>query len=718
MATQRISSSFSSPTVTFYLDADVVDTEPAPAGAGYGRWKIRMYLRMSKPSGSFYGGAGTQYGRGNGVNRATYSDGSSFLPSGTTSWNKGPYDFWVNANSEGYWSGTSTTYPLQMRLDYGSIDNTKSGSITLSRLATKPPAPSPIGLDQITTTSMRYRFSSNGTGGATFLRWEFQYSTSPTFASGNSGLITSSGSSTVTGLVPNVRYYFRSRGVNSLGNGAWSTTSNALTLSADVPGMLVSPQPSGRSAQVALTPPPNLPYPTGYRIQYTPAGGTAVTVDVTTSPYTVSGLTPGVTYGWRAAALSGSYVGPYTATSNHFQPQPSFNAGQYFDGSTTDTTDTDYQWLGTAGNSKSVAYGHPAKGWDAASKPDSLAVGVRVTGGNLSAFSVQYTFMTDATESGESMGVAFAGAAPILGGAYVGGLIHAAVSRPQRLAAMLTYYTAAGASMGTVLGPDVLVPGDGEMVELRVNDTASISGFVTISVVDVEGSGWSLWEAGDVVTLDSAILPFNDYYFDGSTTDTFQYNYVWAGTANDSASNRLESTIPAPDPLLDPDCPPVPAPPRPPAILDSCVEDDVVTWRQYWTEILWNDVPEWIDSVPIVHIEANNPVRLVRIRYYQNPNNLSIDEIPKDEYCNEQLISYIPSGVTLTLDGVSQRAWAQFSGSPGTFAADHLVYRGTDDVPVWPILGCSSGYYITIDVPEDSPVGSVEVRYEMVQKYS
>ena len=113
MATERIRwSSSGSPYVTFYLDADVVETQPAPAGAGYGRWRIRMYLRMTKGSSSNYGGAGTQYGLVNGAVLAAHS-ANPFLPSGITSWNQGPYDYWVNANSSGYWSGSSTTYPLQ-----------------------------------------------------------------------------------------------------------------------------------------------------------------------------------------------------------------------------------------------------------------------------------------------------------------------------------------------------------------------------------------------------------------------------------------------------------------------------------------------------------------------------------------------------------------------------------------------------------------------------
>lgn len=96
--------------------------------------------------------------------------------------------------------------------------------------ATIPPAPTPLEFQNISHTGMRARFSGNGNGGSAIIRWESQYSTSPTFASGNSGLITSNGTVEQTGLLPGTKYYWRHRGVNSLGNGAWSAITSATTL--------------------------------------------------------------------------------------------------------------------------------------------------------------------------------------------------------------------------------------------------------------------------------------------------------------------------------------------------------------------------------------------------------------------------------------------------------------------------------------------------------
>ncbi len=225
MATNRITSNQGpSPYASFYLDCDVAQTDPAGM-----RWLLRAYLRMSKGSSSNYGGSGFQSVQGAPGEIARYPR-SPFLPSGLTGWTQGPYDWWVPANGSGFWSGTSTTYPLGMQLSYGNVQTTAYGSIQLPQIATVPPAPKPLGVTNITQTSALYSFLSQGIGGGTFLRWEAQWSTSPTFATGNSPIVTSSGTTDFTDLPPGTTIYFRSRGVNSLGAGAWSQIISATTL--------------------------------------------------------------------------------------------------------------------------------------------------------------------------------------------------------------------------------------------------------------------------------------------------------------------------------------------------------------------------------------------------------------------------------------------------------------------------------------------------------
>jgi hypothetical protein len=82
--------------------------------------------------------------------------------------------------------------------------------------------------------------------------------------------------------------------------------------------------------------------------------------------------------------------------------------------------------------------------------------------------------------------------------------------------------------------------------------------------------------------------------------------------------------------------------------------------------------------------------------------------VDTDVWCSEQIISYLPQATVLTLDGVTQRAWAEVDGgSPQS--ADHLLY-GTGGTPAtWPILSCGVSYLISLEVPIDAPEGNVSI---------
>ena len=160
MATTRITAPYSSPYVTFYMDADVVETQTT-GGNGFGRWRIRFYLRMSKASGSFFNNSGVQIARVNGSDVGTVSR-AQFLPSSLTSWNEGPYDRWVNANSNGYWSGSSTSLPISMGLAYGNISADLKTTITLPRInvAKEPAQPRNPSISALTTNSVKLSWTA------------------------------------------------------------------------------------------------------------------------------------------------------------------------------------------------------------------------------------------------------------------------------------------------------------------------------------------------------------------------------------------------------------------------------------------------------------------------------------------------------------------------------------------------------------------------------
>lgn len=90
---------------------------------------------------------------------------------------------------------------------------------------TIPPAPTPMGFDQITHTSFRYRFNSAGDGGAAIEEWQFGFgynATTPQY------FVASNGTSIISTIVPGTIVYGWSRGRNSVGWGPWSVRSTAV----------------------------------------------------------------------------------------------------------------------------------------------------------------------------------------------------------------------------------------------------------------------------------------------------------------------------------------------------------------------------------------------------------------------------------------------------------------------------------------------------------
>lgn len=730
MGTVRIQSQQSSPATTFFLEADLLQIDWPNR-----RWLVRFYLRaMNGPGGSTasrFLNFGSQVGRFNG-NEFGRHQANVFLPggyaNGQTRWHDGPWDVWIGANAQGYWSGTSTTLPLQMGLQYGNINTQVGGSIDLPRIGTVPPPPTPLPTtpDLISATTMRYQFASAGDGGSNIIGWQAQYSTSPTFASGNSAIFESSGTTIFQGLTPNTMYYQRSRGYNGIGVGGWSAITSGKTTLATAPGLLVSPAMDGRSARIVATAPPEMPNPTGYQLEYRLQGAataTQMTLDAT-GAVTVSPLTPGATYEWRAAAVSGTYVGPFTTWQAWPQPNVNTSTGDYFDGSTPTRADLLFLWNSTVNNSISTARGQGVKGWGDFASGNTVSGGTgivyRITGGRSQSFAARVDFVTDATAAGFHAGIAYdaASAFTAIANAVYEGLIHVQLPRrAQRVAAMFVWLNAGGVEVSRNVGVSQAISGGAvEWTPLRVTGTpppGATRG--VIRVIDVnDGDGWSLWRSGDSMLIDDAITPFARYYFDGNTPDTAEWVYLWDGAVNDSTSRRVVNTEEPESPLVDPDCPPVPAPPRPPVIVDSCVDTEITSWRRFWQEIPAIYIPEWIDTVPTLRIETTTPVRQMRIRYYPNPFNRALGDLELDGFCAEQMVSFIPGDTIFTLDGVTQRAWAEVAGVRDVLPADHLLIS---DSSAWPLLGCGVAYYVTIDVPTDTPTNAVTLEYSLRQRY-
>lgn len=122
-------------------------------------------------------------------------------------------------NASYFVNGSLTLYAL-------GTASAGTGTRSLPSLAKVPAAPTPLSLDWIEMTTMRYRFQGNSNGGAPIIEWQIGFGTHPSTVQHT---MSSGGTSVVSGLAPGTTYYFWSRGRNAVGWGPWSARSSATT---------------------------------------------------------------------------------------------------------------------------------------------------------------------------------------------------------------------------------------------------------------------------------------------------------------------------------------------------------------------------------------------------------------------------------------------------------------------------------------------------------
>lgn len=687
-------------------------------------------------------------------------EGSSYSGNWTPDFRGGQHYIQLGSGTTGYKAHNSNG---ELTVNYSSSTSaggvlgsaSASGSFAANKLGTVPGSPPAVTIASATPTSLNYTGKSPSSDGSSPLeRSQHQITLQGTgwdsplqskyypYPSGVPQF-------TFTGLSAVKTYAIRMRYENATGWGGWSPTVYGTTLPNSAPGVVVSPSASGTSASVALSPPGGVTGVDFYTLERrvkTPVGA-VVTTKVTSSPVLVSGLTPGETYEWRATATFGSYTSPVSDWTTKKQPNPNTNAGDYFDGNSTspDNPNLDFSWVGTVNLSQSIATMPAPAGWltfaagagasggtgvvaqieDAAELPGTGTGAEKNKRAGVHAARIQ--FNSDATAAGFIAGLSSAavGRATIAAQVtYIGSIYVYIPGRQQRLQVEIGWYNNAGTSLSTSAAPAQLVPG-GQWVRLSVTaDSPENAVYAAVRVRDVTGDGWATWKGGDTFILDAAMLAVGSAtpYFDGSFVDDGMYAYNWGTTANASESVRTMFAVVPPDPLADPLCPPIPAPPRPPVILDDCIADPP-SWRRYFYKIPAAEVSDWLTELPTLIINSGNGgnaldpqgAKQIRIRIYPNPFNYPTDQLDLENFCSEQIISYMPPFTTLTLDGPLRRVFAEVQGSASR-PADHLLYGTGGTPPTWPELTCGIQYMISIDEPLPTPPGNVSMRVLLTRR--
>jgi hypothetical protein len=162
-------------------------------------------------------------------------------------------------------------------------------------------------------------------------------------------------------------------------------------------------------------------------------------------------------------------------------------------------------------------------------------------------------------------------------------------------------------------------------------------------------------------------------------------------------------------PVYDPTCPAVVPPPTPPSVPIGCYKAPV-NWKRRQFTIPKEHIPLWMDVVPTikVHAQALTATTNLRFRFYADvdgDNDILDDPC---SYCGDIVVSYVPPGQALVIDGAEQQVYVE---APGGIRrrADAVVFS-TDGGPFeWPVLSCGFGYIVTVDCEQTAKAPSVDL---------
>jgi hypothetical protein len=225
-----------------------------------------------------------------------------------------------------------------------------------------------------------------------------------------------------------------------------------------------------------------------------------------------------------------------------------------------------------------------------------------------------------------------------------------------------------------------------DLLEFHLQDNGAISGFLYMDgyMVEPGDTAGTVWD------------------------DTFT-GVEWSGTELESALLFPEGEA---DITVDPDCPVIPLPPAPPSVDVACVDEPAAYQRSVIT-ILENVVPRNLTAFPVLTLQAGaQDVRQARIRFWENPDHLTIDELDPCSFDGDIIVSFIPAGATLVIDGVQRTATMTLNGV--TQDASHLLYGGDGGPVDWPELTGGIEYLVTLDLDSAGTFSDTQMDVELV----
>lgn len=130
-------------------------------------------------------------------------------------------------------------------------------------------------------------------------------------------------------------------------------------------------------------------------------------------------------------------------------------------------------------------------------------------------------------------------------------------------------------------------------------------------------------------------------------------------------------------------------PPRPAAILPPNILK-ITSWRRLSLNIPVAQTQTWGRVVPVVNVSTIKDVQYLRLRFYKDGN-------AGCAFAGEFIVSYMPAGSTLKLDGVKREATIRLKTGK-VVPAGNLLFGSNGRPFMWPTLGCQHAYKMTADL--------------------
>jgi hypothetical protein len=150
---------------------------------------------------------------------------------------------------------------------------------------------------------------------------------------------------------------------------------------------------------------------------------------------------------------------------------------------------------------------------------------------------------------------------------------------------------------------------------------------------------------------------------------------------------------PAPSALIDPECPPPPAPPRAPVVLNDCYCNPIAT-NLTCVDIPGNLVSSAATGVPVIEIRTGSQqLRGITLRFYANPIDVDPQFLDPCIACGEVTLSRLPPNSVFRMDGLERTVKVKTPGSVWTDAAQ-ILGAAEGRLPfAYPVIECGGVQY-------------------------